>query len=178
MFSRDERWGVERFCIHTFIAVEVYLLHAASTLTMTMWTPFFSDAAAVGVGAVCGALCRYQAGRVAADRIAADPKRFGVYTGWHTCGINVLGSFVLGGVAGSPVATSSPKATGLTPRAKLLLGVGFCGSFTTFSTYSVDIVSWLSKGQVTKALSYGMVNNVGGVAAAAAGMSLAKKVFR
>jgi len=139
--------------------------------------PFFSDAAAVGVGAVCGALCRYQVGRVATERIAADPKRFGLYTGWHTCGINVLGSFVLGAFAGSPVATS-PKATGLTPRAKLMMGVGFCGSFTTFSTFSVDIVHWLAKGQTIKALSYATVNNVGGVAAAAAGMSLARKVFR
>jgi len=143
---------------------------------MTM-LPFASDAAAVGVGAVCGALCRYQIGRLAVDRIAADPKRFGSFTGWHTCGINVLGSFVLGGIAGSPVA-SSPKASGLTPRAKLLLGVGFCGSFTTFSTFSVDIVTWLAKGQTMKALSYATVNNVGGVAAAAAGMSLAKRIFR
>lgn len=142
-----------------------------------MWMPVFSDAAAVGVGAVCGALCRYQIGRVATERIAADPLRFGAYSGWHTCGINVLGSFVLGSVAGSPVATS-PKMNGLTPRAKLLLGVGFCGSFTTFSTFSVDIVQWLAKGQTLKALSYATVNNVGGVAAAAAGMNLAKKMFR
>lgn len=145
---------------------------------MTMWMPFFSDAAAVGVGAVCGALCRYQVGRVAAERIAADPSKFGQYSGWHTCGINVFGSFVLGSVAGSPMTTSSSKASGLTPRAKLCLGVGFCGSFTTFSTFSVDIVTWLSKGQTMKALSYATVNNVGGVAAAAAGMSLAKKIFR
>lgn len=143
--------------------------------------PFVSDAAAVGVGAVCGALSRYQLGRVAADRIAADPKRFGQYTGWHTCGINVLGSFCLGGAAGSPVVASTsttPKASGLTARAKLLLGVGFCGSFTTFSTFSVDIVQWLAKGQMKQAISYAFANNVGGVAAAAAGMSLAKKIFR
>ena len=139
--------------------------------------PFVSDAAAVGVGAVCGALCRYQVGRVAADRIAADPKRFGHYTGWHTCGINILGSFLLGSVAASPVATTT-TASGLTPRAKLMLGVGFCGSFTTFSTFSVDIVQWLAKGQTMKALSYATANNVGGIAAAAAGMSLAKKMFR
>ena len=146
-------------------------------LTMAMWMPFFSDAAAVGVGAVCGALCRYQVGRVVAERIAADPKRFGHYSGWHTCGINVLGSFVLGGIAGSPVATS-PKATGLTPRAKLMLGLGFCGSFTTFSTYSVDMLQWIAKGQAIKAISYATANNVGGVAAAFAGMHLAKKMFR
>lgn len=136
--------------------------------------PVVSDAAAVGVGAVCGALCRYQVGRVAADRIAADPKRFGHYSGWHTCGINMVGSFLLGSVAASPVATTN----GLTSRTKLMLGVGFCGSFTTFSTFSVDIVQWLAKGQTMKAVSYVTANNVGGIAAAAAGMSLAKRIFR
>jgi CrcB protein len=153
-----------------------HMLHIQCKLSTML--PFVSDAAAVGVGAVCGALCRYQVGRVAADRIAADPKRFGLYTGWHTCGINVLGSFLLGGVAGSPVTNGPKAASGLTPRAKLLLGVGFCGSFTTFSTFSVDIVQWLAKGQTMKALTYATANNVGGVAAAAAGMSLAKKIFR
>lgn len=139
--------------------------------------PFVPDAAAVGVGAVFGALSRYQIGRVATERIAADPKKYGHFTAWHTAGINVVGSFILGTVAGSPVATS-PNASGLTPRAKLLLGVGFCGSFTTFSTFSVDIVTMLSQGQTLRALSYATFNNVGGVAAAAAGMSLAKRVFR
>jgi CrcB protein len=139
-----------------------------------------SDAAAVGVGAVCGALCRHQIGRLAAERIAADPKKYGQWTGWHTAGINVLGSFCLGGIAGSPVvvATTTAKSPGLSPRMKLMLGVGFCGSFTTFSTYSVDVVQWLTNGQATKAVSYVMANNVGGVAAAAAGMSIAKKFFR
>lgn len=138
---------------------------------------FASDAAAIGVGAVCGALCRHQIGRLAAERIAADPKRYGSWTCWHTAGINVTGSFVLGGIAGCPVATC-PKSPGLSPRMKLMLGVGFCGSFTTFSTYSVDVLECLSKGQAVKAASYVITNNVGGVAAAAAGMTIAKRFFR
>ena len=141
---------------------------------------FVSDATAVGVGAVCGALCRHQIGRFAAERIAADPKRYGPWTCWHTAGINVLGSFVLGGIAGSPVTTTTcPKSSspGLSPRMKLMLGVGFCGSFTTFSTYSVDVVQCLSKGQAMKAASYVLTNNAGGIAAAAVGMTIAKKFF-
>jgi CrcB protein len=86
----------------------------------------------------------------------------------------MVGSFLLGSVAASPVATTN----GLTSRTKLMLGVGFCGSFTTFSTFSVDIVQWLAKGQTMKAVSYVTANNVGGIAAAAAGMSLAKRIFR
>jgi CrcB protein len=152
-----------------------------------------ADAVAIGVGAFFGALSRYQAGRLAADYIARDPNRLGKFTGWHTSGINIGGSFLLGGIAASPVVhspslTVAPTAAsaakkqlegfGLTPRQKLMFGVGFCGSFTTFSTYSVDVVNWLSQGQTTRALSYMATNNIGGICAAAAGMVLVKKFFR
>ena len=82
-------------------------------------------------------------------------------------------------VKSSSSATTSPASwtNGLSPRAKLLLGVGFCGSFTTFSTYSVDIVTWLQNGQTNKAVSYVLANNVGGVLAATAGFLLVKKIF-
>ena len=117
--------------------------------------------------------------------LVPDPCNFLSFS-WHTAGINIAGSFILGGVTGAPLAKkqSPPSATraapwmmpsGLSPRAKLLLGVGFCGSFTTFSTFSVDIVTWFQNGQTTKAVSYVLTNNVGGVVAAAAGLVLVKK---
>lgn len=104
---------------------------------------------------------------------------------------------MLGGVFGSPIvhgnstSTSSYGATarvkshqqhapvvGLTPRMKLLIGAGFCGSFTTFSTFSVDVVHMIGRGEVLKATSYFMANNAGGILAAAAGITLAKKIYR
>ena len=157
-----------------------------------------ADAFAIGVGAFFGALSRYQAGRMAAEWIATDPNRLGKLSGWHTAGINIGGSFLLGGITASPIVTSKPPTTtprpvmkhlkpmppmlselsqGLSPRTKLMLGVGFCGSFTTFSTYSVDVVNWLCEGKTSRALSYAATNNVGGFVAAAAGMVLAKKFF-
>eukprot|EP01083_Nonionella_stella_P114771 339663_1 len=160
--------------------------------------PIISDAAAVGAGAMCGALCRHHLGKAATERIAKDPS-LKYLTGWHTAGINVLGSFILGGVYGSPLvdttatvttaaakiktatATSTAAASGisgLSPRMKLLLGVGFCGSFTTFSTFSVDVVNMMGRGEMARAASYVMTNNVGGFCAAAAGMMAAKKIFR
>jgi fluoride ion exporter CrcB/FEX len=175
------------------------------------FSPIASDAAAIGVGAICGALCRHQIGKAATERISKDPK-LKYLTGWHTAGINILGSFVLGGVFGTPLVdtknnsasasssivqkSSQSKApmvastavrkpnqlnsltVGMTPRMKLLLGVGFCGSFTTFSTFSVDVVNMMSRGEMSKACSYLMVNNVGGVVAAAAGMMVVKKMFK
>ena len=63
-------------------------------------------------------------------------------------------------------------------RGRLMAGVGFCGSFTTFSTFSVDIVGMLGKGEMARALSYMAVNNVGGVAAAFTGFTLAKRLIK
>lgn len=42
-----------------------------------------SDAAAVAIGAVFGALSRYQAGKVAAEWIASDPRRLSGMQGWQ-----------------------------------------------------------------------------------------------
>ena len=145
-----------------------------------------SDAVAIGVGAFLGAMSRYHTGRLAAEWIATDPKRLGHYQGWHTAFINVGGSFILGSVSAMPLIAnppasaskpSVPPAFGLTPRSKLLLGVGFCGSFTTFSTYSVDVANWLAEGKTRKAASYVVMNNAGGICAAAAGFLLVNKLF-
>eukprot|EP00980_Cylindrotheca_fusiformis_P011798 scaffold2816_cov121-Cylindrotheca_fusiformis.AAC.14 len=142
------------------------------------------DAVAIGIGATFGALARQQAGRIASDWIATDPNRLGKITGWHTAGINIGGSFLLGAISATPLVTEPksvkppyfPKFEGMSPRTKLMLGVGFCGSFTTFSTYSVDVVNWIAQGNTTRALSYVATNNVGGIVAAACGMALVKKL--
>lgn len=142
-----------------------------------------NDVIAIGTGAFFGAMSRYQAGRLAGEWIASDPnlKRF---QGWHTAAINICGSFTLGVISSIPIVSEKAKVvsrtTGfaLSERAKLMAGVGFCGSFTTFSTYSVDVASWIAQGKTTKALQYVMVNNVGGVTAAIAGVMLVKGILR
>ena len=151
---------------------------------MTALAMISSDAAAVAAGAVIGALSRYQAGEMAAQWIAKDPRTRSHLHGWHTAGINIAGSFALGGLTSTPTATSAATSTpvpkfggGLSPRTKLMMSVGFCGSFTTFSTFSVDVVKWIAAGETSKAATYVMTNGVGGIAAAAAGMVLMKKIF-
>lgn len=152
-----------------------------------------SNATAVAVGAVFGALSRYQVGEMAGAWIAKDPVKRAHLQGLHTAGINIAGSFALGSLAGIPTFTTATTTTssssttatvskktpqllnqlqGISPRTKLLLGVGFCGSFTTFSTFSVDVAKWMAEGQLGKAGGYVLANNVGGIVAAAAGMSV------
>lgn len=147
------------------------------------------DAAAVGVGAVAGALCRYQIGNIAIRKIAQDTNRLSFLSGWHTAGINVCGSLVLGFLSGVPNASCTTVSNsssmngdqlfvkGISPRLRLCMGVGFCGSFTTFSTFSVDIIGFLGKGEMVKAFSYIAVNNIGCIGAAYAGFNVARRMF-
>lgn len=78
--------------------------HSSTDQNMASMIP--ADAVAVGIGAAFGALSRYHAGRIATEWIATDPNRLGKFAGWHTAGINIGGSFLLGGISASPVVTS------------------------------------------------------------------------
>ena len=81
----------------------------------------------VGVGAVPGALLRWQFGLVLHDRDVV---------------VNVLGSLILGLLLGLPYR----------PRIQLLVGIGFCGSLTTFSSWMVNSVDLIASGQRLQAV--------------------------
>ena len=81
----------------------------------------------VAVGAVPGALLRWQFGVVMNDRDVL---------------VNVLGSLILGLLLGLPYR----------PRIQLLVGIGFCGSLTTFSSWMVNSVDLIVSGQQLAAI--------------------------
>ena len=81
----------------------------------------------VAVGAVPGALLRWQFGVVFQDRDVL---------------VNVLGSLILGLLLGLPYR----------PRIQLLVGIGFCGSLTTFSSWMVNSVDLIVSGQQLAAI--------------------------
>ena len=81
----------------------------------------------VAVGAVPGALLRWQFGVVLHDRDVL---------------VNVLGSLILGLLLGLPYR----------PRIQLLVGIGFCGSLTTFSSWMVNSVDLIVSGQQLAAI--------------------------
>lgn len=113
---------------------------------------------------------------MAAHWIAQQPTTRAKFASWHTAAINIGGSFLLGGITSASTLPTT-KAPFVSPRMKLCWGVGFCGSFTTFSTYSVDVVQWITQGHVARAAAYVLTNNIGGVAAAAVGLVLVKKIL-
>jgi CrcB protein len=106
--------------------------------------------------------------RFLVDALVARHNPFRVPLG--TMLINVTGSLVLGLVTGL-IVLRSPESTGATVRA--ILGTGFCGGYTTFSTASVETVRlWIAEGRGT-GLGYAATTLVGSVGAAALGLGLA-----
>ena len=101
-----------------------------------------------------GGVCRHLLSTAAQGR-GAQP--------WGTAAINVGGSFLLGAVTAlAPVKDS---------RSRLLLGTGFCGGFTTFSTFSVEAMTLINAGQFGRAGAYMLASNALSVGAAGAGLA-------
>ena len=119
------------------------------------------NAVAVAAGAVLGALARW--------RVSEVCKYFDV-SPWGTAGINCAGSLVLGAIASHQKhAWSEETVTAQAKNLYLMFGTGFCGSFTTFSTYSVDTLSFVEKGLLSHALCLVLITTVSGVCAATIG---------
>jgi fluoride exporter len=110
----------------------------------------------VVAGAVIGAPLR-----LLADRIAVA--RRGRATGLGTLTVNVTGSALLGFVLGLATAPSWVVA---------LVGTGFCGTLTTFSTFGYDVVRLVEEKVPGRALVYLAATLILGVGAAAAGNGL------
>jgi fluoride exporter len=82
-------------------------------------------------------------------------------------GINVVGSFLLGLLAAE---------TWFSRDVREALGVGFLGGFTTFSTFSVQVVLDVDAGEPWRAAGYLIASVVGGIAAATCGYVLGRKL--
>jgi CrcB protein len=85
---------------------------------------------------------------------------------WHTFAINATGSLVLGFVA---VVCQTHNRPGWL----LLLGTGFCGGFTTFSTFSVEALALIEKDRPGAAAGYVLGSVIAGLLGAWAGVKLA-----
>lgn len=80
--------------------------------------------------------------------------------------INVTGSLALGVVAGLVLYG------GLAPAVEVVVGTGFLGGFTTFSTASVDTVRLIGAGRYLAALGYALGTAAASLAAAAIGLAV------
>ena len=91
----------------------------------------------VGLGGCLGAIARYTAGR-----LVSGSSFFAAYSfPWATLVVNVLGSFAIGLLAVLLMHRSAGSE-----ELRLLLIVGFLGSFTTFSAFSLETLTLLNDG--------------------------------
>jgi fluoride exporter len=107
-----------------------------------MMKPTWKTSLAVAFGGAAGALCRYI---------------LGIYFPLSTLLANIAGSFLLGIV------------TGYSARNKMKdwiqagIGAGFCGGFTTMSTFSKEVFELLVDDHVLKSILYIIISLVGGL---------------
>ena len=85
---------------------------------------------------------------------------------YSTLIVNVVGSFVIGLLFGALVVTWSPSA-----ELRGFLVIGVLGSFTTFSAFSLDVITLIQQGQFLSALLYIIVSVIFSVLALFAGIS-------
>jgi CrcB protein len=100
------------------------------------------------------------------DRLVAARNR-GAFP-WGTFLINVTGAFILGLLVGMGAHH------GLSKQALAVLGTGFCGAYTTFSTFSVETVRLVEERAFGNAVANVAVSLAVGLLAGAAGLGLAQ----
>jgi CrcB protein len=110
----------------------------------------------VAVGGVLGVLARFGISRLTLHHESLV---------WSTVGINLAGSFLLGLLVAEPWFSRDVREA---------VGVGLLGGFTTFSTFSVQVVLEVDAGRPGKAALYLAVSVLGGIAAAAGGYLLGR----
>ncbi len=116
----------------------------------------------IAVGAVVGASARYfLSGLIARNFSATFP--------YSSLLINVTGSLVLGFF----LVYSTDRVL-LDPRWRLLVAVGFCGSYTTFSSYAFESFALMEQGQWLLVGLNVTASNVLCLAAVVAGAALAR----
>jgi fluoride exporter len=120
------------------------------------------DFLAISLGAIAGANLRYWMSRYAV-RVLGPVFPYG------TLAINVLGSFVLGFFL-----VWTTERTIVDPRWRLLIAVGFCGGFTTFSSYAYETMTFFEQGQWALLTANFVSNNLLACAGILAGMALAR----
>lgn len=118
----------------------------------------------LSAGGVIGTLARYGLSKWI-------PTWAGTGFPWHTFAINLAGSLILG------FAMRAFETLPVTTEVRGFIAVGFCGAFTTFSTFSFETVKLMQDGHWGRASLYAAGSVAVGLLAVLAGMSLAGIAF-
>ncbi|MCW8796650.1 MAG: fluoride efflux transporter CrcB [Chlorobium sp.] len=115
----------------------------------------------VGAGGFVGAAARFL--------VALVLPFIGTGFPFGTLVVNLAGCFLIGFISELSVSSSL-----VSPELRLLIATGFCGGFTTFSSYMYEIMSLLRDGEIFYSTLYLLGSIVGGIICLYFGMQLAK----
>ncbi|MDH6119633.1 fluoride efflux transporter CrcB [Kitasatospora sp. GAS204B] len=115
----------------------------------------------VAIGALVGAPARYLTDR------AVQARHDSVFP-WGTFAVNLFGTLVLGLVTGAVLAGAASS------HWQLLVGTGFCGALTTYSTFGYETLRLVESGARRYAAANVGLSLLGGVGAAYLGAELAR----
>jgi len=118
----------------------------------------------ITLGGIAGTLARYFMQGFVQPRGNAFP--------WGTLAVNILGSLLLGLIMRLATGT-----TIISPQARAGLSIGFCGAFTTMSTFSYETIALMADGEYWRATLYAGGTVTGCLAATAFGIALATKLL-
>ena len=119
----------------------------------------------IAVGSALGGVSRYLVGGMV-QRILDTTFPAG------TLVVNLTGSFLLGLFLRYAFETPT-----LTPEIRGLLTIGFCGGYTTFSTFSYETVALLEDGEWTRAVIYAALSLLLALGATILGFMVARGVI-
>jgi len=116
----------------------------------------------VGLGGGIGSMLRYLCQKWFSENY---PQPFP----WGTFLVNLIGCFLIG-----VIYAASEKSTALTPQTRLFLSAGFCGGFTTFSTFAFENMNLLRGGDISYFLIYTIGSVMLGIAGVFGGVAVMK----
>ena len=123
----------------------------------------------VGIGGFFGANSRYLLSSVINQYM---PSLIGRPLPIATAFVNITGSFFL-----ALFISYASKRVGFPDSAKLLIGTGFFGAFTTFSTYANESIALINEGQWVTGFSYIIASNILCLFGVVCGLVIAHRLF-
>ena len=118
----------------------------------------------VMIGGAIGAGARHLVGQAMLARLGSGFP-------WWTLSINIAGSLLMGLLIGLLARSSDGGET-----ARLFVGVGILGGFTTFSSFSMEFWMLFERGQNAQAAAYVLASVIGAIAACGLGLLLVRQV--
>lgn len=118
----------------------------------------------IGAGSFIGGICRFVCQQFV-------QKHYPSSIPLGTLGVNIIGCFIIGIILGL-----GNRGTFLSPELRLLLATGFCGGYTTFSSFALENISLMQDSEFFYSALYICMSLLIGFAAVYAGM-LSTKLF-